>query len=234
MKHDPDHPHHEHDHSDGHDHSVHSITHLSRSFFIGITLNALFVAVEFFYGKISGSIALIADAGHNLQDVFSLILSALALWLAGRPTSPSHTYGYKKGTILSALTGSVLLVLVCGGMIWEAVGRFKDPVAPTPGIMMWVAVVGVGINLSSAFLFFRSKDHELNAKSAYTHLLGDAFISLGVVITGFLILKTGWNWLDPVASILIAIFILIASFRLLRESLEQAIDGVPKIGRAHV
>ena len=229
---------HSHGHSHGHDHGPgghhhHSVSALSTSFGIGIVLNSLFVAAEFFYGHLSGSIALIADAGHNLQDVFALALSALALWLAGRPASRARTYGYKKGTILAALTGSILLVLGCGMMIWEACGRLgmfgsAPAEAPASATMMWVAAVGVAINLGSAALFFRSKDDELNSRAAYVHLLGDAILSGAVVVTGFVLSKTGWAWLDPAVSIAIALSILFASYRLLVESLDQAIDGVPR------
>jgi cobalt-zinc-cadmium efflux system protein len=212
-----------------HSHSHHaSPKRLTTPFLFGIGLNALFVGIEFFYGTVSHSVALIADAGHNLQDIISLILSALALYLATRPASPSRTYGFKKGTILAALIGSLLLVLTCGVIIFEAIRRFNHPVLPESSTMIWVALVGVFVNLGSALFFLGGKDHELNSRSAYLHLMADAFISLGVVATGLLIRQTGWIWLDSTVSIGIAIVILIGAIRLLMESLDQAIDGVPK------
>lgn len=224
----PSHPHsHDHDSHDHHGHHHHAITSLRWPFFLGILINLLFVAIEFYYGKISESIALLADASHNLQDVFSLCVSALALYLSTRPHTKTLTYGYKKGTILSALLSSSLLVIASLLIIYESILRMQEPLTPTSSIMMKVAAAGVVVNLGTALLFFRSKDHELNSRAAYIHLMGDAFISFAVVISGFFIQKTGFALLDPLVSIAIALFIIYSSTKLLLESLEQSLDGVP-------
>lgn len=214
-----------HNHNHGHDHAPKDF---SRAFAIGIALNIAFVAIEAFYGWQVNSLALLADAGHNLSDVVGLILA----WggaLAGklRP-DVRHTYGWKRATILAAFANALLLLVAMGSLIWEAVGRLNTP-EPTHGItIMAVAGVGILINSATAFLFMHGSKSDLNIRGAFLHMAADALVSAGVVVAGALALWFGWNWLDPVVSLLIAIVIVISTWSLFYESLHLLFDGVPK------
>lgn len=222
---------HSHDHDAGHHHHHHhhhglERSQLQRSFYFGIGLNLAYVIFEFGMGWFTNSVALLADAGHNLQDVLSLAMSAFALKFAERPATSALTYGYKKLTILSALAGAILLTGTCGAIAWEAISRLRHPPEVLGHTVMWVALVGVVINIGSA-LFFVRHTHELNARSALIHLLGDAAISLAVAASGFAIAQGIGSWLDPALSLLVAAVIFYSAWRLLRTSLLMAMDGVP-------
>lgn len=224
MAHDHHHDHHAHA---GHNHGPVTLTSVNRALIIGAVLNSVYVAVEFSMGFYYNSLALIADAGHNLSDVASLLLSLLAFRLARVRQTPSFTYGYRKSTVLASLTNAVILLITIGAILWESFQRFRHPEPVAGGAVAWVAGVGIVINTVSALLFFRSKDHDLNAKGAYLHLAIDALVSLGVVIAGILISYTGWLWLDPVIGLLVAVVIMGSTWNLLTDSLRLSMDGVP-------
>ncbi len=213
------------------DHSHHYGAHdFNRAFAIGIVLNLLFVAVEGFYGWRVDSLALLADAGHNLSDVAGLVLAWGGV-LAGkiRPDA-HHTYGWKRATILAAFANALLLLAAIGALAWEAIGRLVAAPAPPPAqgvTLMAVAGLGIAINSATAWLFLRGRSSDLNIRAAFLHMAADALVSAGVVVAGALSLWQGWRWLDPVASLLIAAVILLGTWGLLRQSLHLLFDGVP-------
>ena len=206
----------------------HAPAEFNRAFAIGITLNVVFVAIEAFYGWRVNSLALLADAGHNLSDVIGLVLAwggALALKL--RPNA-RHTYGWQRGTILAAFANALLLLVAMGSLIWEAVGRIGAPQPMHSATIMAVAGVGVAINTATALLFMRGSKTDLNIRGAFLHMAADALVSVGVVVAGALALWFGWNWLDPVVSLLIAAVVVVGTWSLFRQSLHLLFDGVPE------
>ena len=211
----------------GHAHH-HAPASFDRAFAIGITVNIAFVAIEAFYGWKVNSLALLADAGHNLGDVAGLVLA----WggaLAGklRPDA-RYTYGWKRASILAAFANALLLLVAMGSLAWEAVGRLSAP-EPTQGwTVMVVAGIGIVVNLGTALLFMRGRDDDLNIRGAYLHMAGDALVSAGVVVVGALSLWLGWAWLDPAASLVIALVIVVGTWGLFRQSLRLMFDGVPE------
>lgn len=211
-----------------HDHTHnHAPTNFNRAFAIGTALNLLFVIIEAGYGTISNSLALIADAGHNLSDVMTLLLAWGAMALANRSATAKHTFGFKKGTILASLGSALFLCVAIGVIIWEAAGRLRSPV-PVDGMTITVvAVIGVVINTATALLFMSGRKNDLNIKGAFLHMAADAAVSAGVVVSGVLITYTGWNILDPIISIVIALVILFAGWGLLKDSLHLTMAGVP-------
>lgn len=213
--------------SAGHSHD-HAAGHVSnRAFGLGIGLNVAFVAVEAFYGWKVDSLALLADAGHNLGDVLGLVLA----WggaLAGRLRPDArHTYGWKRASILAAFLNALLLLVAMGSLGWEAVQRLGTP-APVHGVtIMAVAGIGIVVNTFTALLFVRGRKDDLNIRGAFLHMAADALVSAGVVIAGLLVLAFGWTWLDPVMSLVIAAVIVVGTWDLFRESLHLMFDGVP-------
>jgi len=206
----------------------HQIGNYHRAFAIGIALNIIFVVVEAGYGMFSGSLALIADAGHNLSDVLSLLLAWGAILLAKKASTEKRTYGYRKVTIMASLTSAILLFIALGGITWEAMSRFFNP-KPVEGIVViLVAAIGVVINTLTAFLFFSGQKSDLNLRSAFLHMAADAGISLGVTIAGLVIMIKGWLWIDPAISLIIVAVILVGTWRLLQDSIDHAIDAVPE------
>ncbi|MEZ0611877.1 cation diffusion facilitator family transporter [Fibrella sp. WM1] len=220
---------HAHDHS--HNHTSHShattITTINRALMIGAAVNIIYVLVEAGVGLYTGSVALLADAGHNLSDVAGLLLSLLAFRLARVKSSATFTYGYRKSTVLASLANAVLLLVAVGAILLESIQRFKHPTAIPGGTIAWVAALGIVVNAASALLFFRNKEHDLNMRGAYLHLLADALVSVGVVVSGLLMRYTGWFWLDAAVGIVVAIVILAGTWRLLTDSLRLTLDGVP-------
>ncbi len=210
-----------------HDH-VHWHTRYNRAFAIGIGLNVGFVAVEFVYGALVNSLALIADAGHNLGDVVSLLLAWGAFFVAEKQPSPNFTYGLRKATVLAALFSAILLLVALGAIAWEAVRRFGAPQAVSGTTVLVVAGIGVAINTATGWLFFADRKDDLNIKGAYLHMAADAAVSLGVVVAGLLITLTGWSWLDPATSLAIAVVVVIGTWGLLRDSLRLSLDAAPK------
>jgi len=200
----------------------------NRAFSLGIALNVGFVVVEFVYGTLVNSLALIADAGHNLSDVLSLLLAWGAFFIAERRPSPNFTYGLRKATILSAVVSAVVLLFALGAIAWEATRRFADPQGVSGTTVLVVAAIGVVVNAATAGLFYADRKDDLNVKGAYLHMAADAAVSLGVVVTGVLILLTGWAWLDPAMSLAIVLVILVGTWGLLRDSVRLSLDAAPK------
>lgn len=194
---------------------------------IGVLLNVGFVIVEAVFGLISGSLALLADAGHNASDVLGLLLAWGADYLARRPPSRKYTWGLRRSTIYAALVNAVLLLVACGGILWEAWHRFAEPQPVAGPTMIVVAFIGVVINTLTALLFVRGH-HDANIRGAFLHMAADAAISLGVVVAGIAILVTGLAWIDPAISILITLVIVVGTWGLFRESVDLALDAVPR------
>ena len=211
-----------------HGHHHHSAPDYNRAFAVGVTLNIVFVMVEVGYGILADSLALITDAGHNLSDVMGLLLAWGASYLAGKQASRRRTYGYSRATILASMFSGLLLLAAVVVIAWEAINRFITPSDPAGQTIMVVAGVGVLINSITAWLFMSGKDHDLNIRGAYLHMAADALVSLGVVVSGLVIWKFGLKWFDPLSSLLIALVIFWSTWELLRESLNLAIDAVPR------
>ncbi|GCL65601.1 cation diffusion facilitator family transporter [Pseudaquabacterium pictum] len=213
--------------SAGHDHS-HAPANFDRAFGIGIALNIAFVAIEAFYGWKINSLALLADAGHNLSDVIGLVLA----WggaLAGRLRPDArHTYGWKRASILAAFINALLLLVAMGSLAWEAVHRLQTPQAVEGVTIMVVAGIGILVNTATALLFMRGRESDLNIRGAFLHMAADALVSAGVVVAGGLALWFGWTWLDPVVSLLIAAVIVVGTWNLFKQSLHLLFDGVPE------
>lgn len=220
----------DHDHSHPHDHSHdhhHHMPPTGKIFVIGISLNLIFVAIEFFYGLKINSLALMADAGHNLSDVAGLLLAWAGMTLTLKSPTKNQSYGFKKASIMAALGNSLFLLIAMGTLIWEAINRFRSPQETQGMTMVVVAGIGILINGATALMFAKSRHHDLNLKAAYFHMLTDAFVSLGVVVAGLLTLKFDMLWIDPTISLIIAGIILVGSFQLFKQSLRLAFDGVP-------
>ncbi|MCO4844390.1 MAG: cation transporter [Sulfurovum sp.] len=211
-----------------HNHHHHEINNYNRSFAIGIALNIIFVIIEVSYGLVADSLALIADAGHNLSDVISLMLAWGASYLATKHPTHKRTYGLRKVTIMASLLSAVLLLVALGGIAWESVERLSSPQPVDGVIIIIVAAIGVVINTATALLFAKGQKHDLNIRAAYLHMAADAAISLGVVLAGIAIMLTGWLWLDPVISLLIVVVILLGTWHLLRDSINLSIDAAPQ------
>lgn len=195
---------------------------------IGIILNVAFIAIEIFYGLISNSVALISDAGHNFSDVISLILALIAAMLIKKKSTEKFTYGYKKGSILIALINSILLLVALGVIIWESVHRFYNPVQIDGMTVISVAFIGILINGFTAYLFIKDKEKDLNLKSAFLHMLTDALVSAGVVVSGIFITIYKLYWLDPLVSLMIVGVIFTMTYKLLKETIRLSIDAVPE------
>ncbi len=211
---------------DSHGHS-HTPSNFNRAFAIGTVLNLLFVFIEAGYGFFANSLALIADAGHNLSDVLALLLAWGAMALAGRAATARHTYGFKKATILASLLSALFLCVAIGVIIWEAIVRLRSPLPVEGMTIAVVAAIGVVVNTATALLFMAGRKNDLNIKGAFLHMAADAAVSAGVVVSGLLIGVTGWYLLDPIISLAIAVVVLVAGWGLLRDSLHLAMGGVP-------
>jgi len=218
--------HHHHGHEHHHHHNPAAMA--GRAFVAGIILNSIYVIAQLTAGFFTNSVALITDAVHNLGDVATLGLSYIALRLAKVKPTAHYTYGYKKSTVLAALANGVILLIAIGTLGYESVKRLWHP-EPIEGFTVaGVAGIGIIVNAVSAFFFFRHKEQELNAKSAYLHLLSDALVSMGVVVAGIIVSYTRWYWLDPVVSIVILLVILYGTWSLMTDSLRLTLDGVPR------
>jgi cobalt-zinc-cadmium efflux system protein len=213
-------------HSHDHGHS-HSAARFGRAFAVGITLNSGLVLAQVVFGLLAHSLSLLADAGHNLGDVLGLMLAWGAARLATRAPSRRHTYGMRRSSILAALLNAALLLIATGAIAWEAVHRLQAPHPVGGKIVIVVALAGVAVNGLSALLFLKGRSEDLNIRSAFLHLVADAGVSLAVAIAGLGILWTGWLWLDPVMSLMIAAVIAYGTWGLFRESLDMALDAVP-------
>jgi cobalt-zinc-cadmium efflux system protein len=234
----PDHEAHDHDgddrkhhhHHDGHGHA-HSHVHMPKDFGVifatATALNLGLVAIQVFYGVIAHSLALLADAGHNFGDALGLVVAWGAHVLARLHPTARFTYGFRSASILAALFNGVILLLATGAIAWEAIGRFFAPGEVAGLTIMVVAAVGIAINGFSAWLLMSGRGEDLNIRGAFLHLLGDAAVSLGVVLAGGAILLTGWNWLDPAVSIVISALIVWGTSGLLREAINRSLSAVP-------
>jgi cobalt-zinc-cadmium efflux system protein len=211
-----------------HNHSHSStLTNISKAFIIGIVLNTAFVIIEFVTGIYTDSLALLSDAGHNLSDAATLVLSLFAFKMAKRKATERYTYGFHKSTILASLVNAVILLIAVGGIGWEAIQRFMHPQETQGKVISIVAGIGIIINAVSALFFFRDKENDLNVKGAYLHLAIDALVSVGVVIAGIVIFYTGIKWIDPLISLLIMAVVIYSTWGLLTESLRLLLDAVP-------
>lgn len=216
-----------HAHPLGHPHSHGHATH-SRAFALGVGLNLTFIAAEVVFGLRAHSLALLADAGHNLGDVLGLGLAWGAIVLGQRPPTQRHTYGHRRASILAALANAILLLVAVGGIALEALQRLGRPEAVAGGVVMAVAGLGVVVNGLTALLFLSGRKQDINIRGAFLHMTADAAVSLGVVVAGFAMMRTGWLWLDPAVSLVIGAVIVWGTWSLLRESLRLAMDAVPQ------
>lgn len=215
-----------HEHSHQHSHAINAES-LNKAFIIGIVLNLAFVVIEFAAGFWFDSLALLSDAGHNLSDVVSLVLALLAFRLAKVKANERYTYGYKKSTILVSLLNAVILLVAVGAIVIESIHKLNNPAVVPGGAIAWVAGVGVLINAFTAFLFMKDKEKDLNIKGAYLHMAADALVSVGVLVAGIVISRTGWYIIDPIIGLIVAVVILISTWNLLHDSLRLTLDGVP-------
>ena len=199
-----------------------------RNFILGIVLNLAFVLVEAGAGLWLGSLALLSDAGHNLSDVFSLLLALLAFRMMRIQPSQKYTYGYKRMTILVSLVNALLLFVAVAAILWSSVEKILHPSPVQGDVVAWVAGIGILVNAFTAYLFFKGKDHDLNVKGAFLHMAADTLVSVGVLIAGVVIQLTGWYIVDPLIGIVVGVAILFSSWGLLRDSMTLTLDGVPR------
>lgn len=228
---------HDHDHAHGHGHGhghshgpgghAHAPASFGKAFAIGILLNVAFVVIEAVYGVLSHSLALLADAGHNLSDVLSLGIAWAAVMLARKVPTQRFTYGLTGSSILAALINGILLMIAAGAIAWEAVQRFGDPQPVAGNTVMIVAAIGIVINTATALLFMRGRKGDINIQGAFLHMAADAAVSAGVVIAGLAIKLTGWNWLDPVVSLAIVAIVIWTTWGLLREATAMSLNAAP-------
>src|SRR4051812_34835069 len=218
---------HAHDHGHGHAHHQHGPRPEERGFALGVSLNLGFVVLEVAAGLVASSMALLADAGHNLSDVLGLVLAWVAVRLSRRLPSRRRTYGFHRASILAALANAMLLLVAVGAIALESVQRLLEPEPVATGWMLWVAAAGILVNGGTALLFARGREADINRRGAYLHMVADAGVSAGVVAGALLIQATGWLWVDPVLGLVIAGVILVGTWGLLRESVDLAMDAVP-------
>jgi cobalt-zinc-cadmium efflux system protein len=216
----------DHDHDHGHDHHR-PPDDPGRAFVVGIALNLVFLIVEAIAGVIADSTALLADAAHNFGDVLGLGMAWGAVVLARRKRTPRRTYGLRRTTIVAGLANAMLILFAIGGVTWEAIQRFGHPAHVDGGLVAIVAVLGVLVNAGAALLFARGRDRDVNRRGAFLHLVADAAVSAGVVISGVVVWRTGLDWIDPATSIVVSLVILAGTLRLLREALDLLLDAVP-------
>jgi cobalt-zinc-cadmium efflux system protein len=216
----------------GHQHGAEGHAHapadFGRAFLIGIVLNMAFIVLEAIMGFVSGSLALLSDAGHNLGDVLGLVLAWIAAILAKRPAAGRYTYGLKRTTILAALANAILLLVAVGALALEAVNRLRAPAPVEAGVVAWVAALGIVVNGATALLFMSGRKDDLNIRGAFLHMAADAAVSLGVMLSGLLILATSWTWVDPIVSLGVLIVILVGTWGLFTESLGLSLDAAPE------
>jgi cobalt-zinc-cadmium efflux system protein len=213
-------------HAHHHEHH-HAPKRFGVAFAVGAALNLGLVIAEVTFGFLSNSVALVSDGVHNLSDVLGLLLAWAGSWLATRQPSDRRTYGYRRASILAALANAAILLTVTGGLIVEAVQRLFESQPIASGTVLWVASVAIAVNLGTALMFMRGRESDINIRGAFLHLMADAAVSLGVVIAALLISKTGWLWLDPVASLGVALVVLGSGWGLMRSALDLALDAVP-------
>jgi cobalt-zinc-cadmium efflux system protein len=206
----------------------HSPANYGRAFAIGIALNSIFIIFEVIYGRISHSLALVADAGHNFSDVFGLVLAWGAMLLARRRPTAARTYGFRRSSIFAALINAAFLLISVGAIAWEALRRLDSPNPVHETTVIWVATIGIVINAGTALMFMSGRKDDMNIRGAFQHMAADAIISLGVVLNGVAMIATGWLWLDPAVSLIIVALIIYSTWDLLRDSFNLALDAVPE------
>lgn len=216
-----------HDSHHGHGHAHNVPDKLGRAFVIGIALNAAYAVAELAAGIRYDSMGLVSDAGHNLSDVLSLVLAMTALMLSRRRASERYTYGYRKSTIIASLFNAVILLVAVGAIVAESVRKFMSPAEVDGGAIIWTAGIGVIVNFATAWLFIKDKNRDLNVRGAYLHMMADALVSVGVVVSGVVISSTGLTFIDPLVGIAVAAVIVVSTWRLLVDSLRLSLDGVP-------
>ena len=227
--------HHEHDHHGHHHHHVPDLKRINQAFYVGIGANALYTIIEFVVGIRINSLALISDASHNLSDVATLIISLLGMKLAQKGATALYTYGYKKASILASFVNAVILCLIVIKIGVESIERFSHPPQMQGVMIIITALIGILINGLSAFLFYKGQKDDINIKGAFLHLLVDALVSFGVIVSGAIIFFTGWNIIDPIISFVIAFVILFSTWSLLKESIKLILDGVPhQLSNEHI
>ena len=212
-------------HSHGH---AHGPADFGRAFAVGVSANLAYVGVQVVYRILAHSVALLADAAHNFSDVLGLLLAWGATVLVKRLPTQRYTYGLRKSSVLAALANGGFLLLVTGGIVWEAVQRFLHPAPVEGSTVVWVAALGILINGGTALLFMSGRKQDLNIRGAFLHMAADAVVSLGVVLAGLGIIYTGWLWLDPVVSLVISGVIVASTWGLLRDSVRMSLDAVPE------
>lgn len=200
---------------------------INNKFLVGILLNLIFIAAEIFYGLQANSLALIADAAHNVGDVLGLMVAWGGFWLAHKKAPKKFTYGYKKATIIAAFINAILLFIAVAGIIWEAIPRFGEVLPIASSTVIVVAFIGVLINGLTAYFFFHDREQDINIQGAFLHMLLDALVSVGVIVAAIFILWQSWYWLDPVISLVIAVIIFFSSWNLFKESLNLMLMAIP-------
>ena len=239
-EHDHGHEHlhaHEHAHEHGHEHAhghhhhhhhAHGIEKLSTIYVVAVALNLAFVIVEAIAGFVGHSLGLLSDAGHNLSDVFSLLLAMIALKLASSAATKRFTYGHRKWSVLISLLNAIILLVAVGAIMVESIGKFFHPAEVDGALITWTAAVGIVINGLTAWALSRQQKHDINTRGAFLHMLADTLVSLGVVVSGIVISLTGWSVIDPIIGLVIAVVILVSTWSLLAESLRMSTDAVPE------
>ncbi|MBP5341533.1 MAG: cation transporter [Bacteroidales bacterium] len=219
---------HEHHHGLHHHHHAHAIEKLSTIYIVAVALNLTFVVVEAVAGVVGNSIGLLSDAGHNLSDVFSLLLAMIALKLASSHATKRFTYGHRKASVLISLLNAIILLVAVGAIVVESIDKFFHPAEVNGTLIIWTAAVGIVINGVTAWALSRQQQHDINTRGAFLHMLADTLVSIGVVVSGIVIHYTGWTVIDPIIGLVIAVVILVSTWELLSESLRMSTDAVPE------
>ena len=219
---------HTHEHHHHHQAEAADIASLKGIYWVSIALNLAFVGVEAGVGLWKGSLGLLSDAGHNLSDVFSLVLALVSFRLAGTRGNKHFTYGYRKGSILISLLNAVILLVAVGAIVLESIHKLRQPVAVDGGAIAWTAAAGILVNGLTTFLLMRYRKSDINSRGAFLHMAADTLVSVGVVVSGVVISLTGWSFIDPIIGLVIAVIILVGTWDLLSESLRMSLDAVPE------
>ena len=222
----PHHAHHDHIHHHHHHHHV-DPGQMGTIYIVAIVINLLFVAAETVAGLIGHSMGLLSDAGHNLSDVFCLLLAMVALKLSHTHATKRFTYGYRKSSVLISLLNAIILLVAVGGIVVESIHKFSHPVPVNGLLVTWTAAVAIVVNGFTAWMLSR-KQHDINTRGAFLHMLADTLVSAGVVVSGIVITHTGWTVIDPIIGLVIAVVILVSTWQLLAESLRMSVDAVPE------
>ncbi len=211
-----------------HHHHAHAITSLNGIYVLAIVLNSLYVVIEAGIGFHTGSLGLLSDAGHNLSDVFSLLLAMIAFRLSSSRSTRKFTYGFRKSSVLISLLNAIILLVAIGAIVIESIHKFTAPADVNGEAISWTAGIGIIVNGFTAWLLMRQQRHDINTRGAFLHMAADTLVSAGVVVSGIVISLTGFSVIDPIVSLIIAAVILVSTWKLLAESLRMSIDAVPE------